>query len=155
MSEDPDPAARTDGTGLSLDEVRHRARRMAWGYLLAAAALIPWTVYLALTLPRRDVTAHYRMAWVGFDLLLVATIVLTAYFAFRVDPRVQLPATATATPRASAHDAVDASHHVVVEQRHDLEGRQVLVDLLHPAGPGDHGRHVGVLDAPGDRQLGE
>jgi len=97
VSEDHDPATRTDGPGLSLDEVRQRARRMAWGYLIAALALIPWTVYLALTLPRRDVTAHYRGAWVGFDLLLVSAIVLTAYFAFRVDPRVQLPATATAT----------------------------------------------------------
>ncbi len=96
MSEDLDPA-RPEPAGLTLDEVRTRARRMAWGYLVAALALIPWTVYLAVSLPRRDVATHYRGAWVGFDLLLVATISLTAYFAFRVDPRVQLPATATAT----------------------------------------------------------
>ncbi len=70
---------------------------MAWLYTLAAAALIPWTFYLAVTLPKRDVDTHYRGAWVGFDLLLVVAIVLTAYFAFRVDVRVQLPATATAT----------------------------------------------------------
>jgi hypothetical protein len=77
--------------------VRHRARRMAWLYAAAAALLIPWTVYLAVTLPKRDLDTHYRGAWVGFDLLLVGAIVLTAYFAFRVDTRVQLPATATAT----------------------------------------------------------
>ena len=47
--------------------------------------------------PKRDLDTHYRGAWVGFDLLLVAAIVLTAYFAFRIDARVQLPATATAT----------------------------------------------------------
>jgi len=70
---------------------------MAWLYSLAAAVLIPWTVYLAVTLPKRDVDTHYRGAWVGFDLLLVTAIVLTAYYAFRVDTRVQLPATATAT----------------------------------------------------------
>ena len=70
---------------------------MAWLYVLAAAALIPWTVYLAVSLPKRDIDTHYRGAWVGFDLLLVAAIVLTAYWAFRVDTRVQLPATATAT----------------------------------------------------------
>jgi hypothetical protein len=59
--------------------------------------LVPWTVYLALTLPRRDLTTHYRGAWVGFDILLVFAIVLTAYYAFRMDERVQLPAMATAT----------------------------------------------------------
>lgn len=70
---------------------------MAWGYTMAGVALIPWTVYLAVTLPRRDVATHYRGAWVGFDVLLAGTIIVTAYFAFRVDSRVQLPATATAT----------------------------------------------------------
>jgi uncharacterized membrane protein len=59
--------------------------------------MIPWTVYLAVTLPKRDIDTHYRGAWVGFDLMLVAAIVLTAYFAFKVDTRVQLPATALAT----------------------------------------------------------
>ena len=58
---------------------------------------IPWTVYLAVSLPKREFDTHYRGAWVGFDLLLVAAIVLTAYYAFKVDTRVQLPATATAT----------------------------------------------------------
>jgi hypothetical protein len=70
---------------------------MAWMYTLAGVALIPWTVYLAVTLPRRQFDTHYRGAWVGFDLFLVAAIVTTAYYAFRVDARVQLPATATAT----------------------------------------------------------
>ena len=91
------PAVEPVDPAFSLDRVRHRARRMAWLYALAAAVLIPWTAYLAVTLPKRDVTAHYRGAWVGFDLLLVAAVVLTAYYAFRVDTRVQLPATATAT----------------------------------------------------------
>ena len=66
-------------------------------YAIGAALLIPWTVYLAVTLPKRDLDTHYRGAWVGFDILLVAAIVLTAYFAYRIDARVQLPATATAT----------------------------------------------------------
>ena len=81
----------------SLEQVRHRAHRMALLFSVAGALLIPWTVYLAITLPKREFDTHYRGAWVGFDLLLVGTIVLTAYYAFRVDTRVQLPATATAT----------------------------------------------------------
>lgn len=91
------PATGPGDTGFSIALMRQRARRMAWLYALAATLLIPWTAYLAVTLPKRDVDTHYRGAWVGFDLLLVAAIVLTAYFAFRVDTRVQLPATATAT----------------------------------------------------------
>jgi hypothetical protein len=78
-------------------EIRERARRMAWLYTVAAAVLLPWIVYLAITLPKRDLDRHYRLAWVGFDCLLVFAIVRTAYMAFRIDPRVQFPATATAT----------------------------------------------------------
>jgi hypothetical protein len=70
---------------------------MAWLYTGAAVALLPWIAYLAVTLPTRDVDLHYRAAWVGFDCLLVLAIVRTAYMAFRIDPRVQFPAMATAT----------------------------------------------------------
>ena len=78
-------------------EVRRRARRLAWLYTAAAAGMLPWIAYLAITLPRRDLDHHYRAAWVGFDCFLVFAIVRTAYMAFRVDPRIQFPATATAT----------------------------------------------------------
>lgn len=91
------PVTGTGDPGFSFDGVRRRARRMAWLFVAAAVLLIPWTVYLAVTLPKRDIDTHYRGAWVGFDLLLVGAIVLTAYYAFKVDTRVQLPATATAT----------------------------------------------------------
>jgi len=70
---------------------------MAFLFAFAGVCLVPWIVYLAISLPKRDVDTHYRGAWVGFDLLLVTAIVLTAYYAFRVDTRVQLPAMATAT----------------------------------------------------------
>jgi hypothetical protein len=69
---------------------------MAWLYTAAGVILLPWIVYLAVTLPRRQYDRHYRLAWVGFDLILVLAISRTAYMAFRFDPRVQFPATATA-----------------------------------------------------------
>jgi hypothetical protein len=69
---------------------------MAWLYTGAAVILLPWIVYLAATLPRRQFDRHYRAAWVGFDAFLIYAIARTAYMAFRVDPRVQFPATATA-----------------------------------------------------------
>jgi hypothetical protein len=78
-------------------ESQRRARRLAWLYAGAAAVLMPWIVYLAITLPRRNIDLHYRAAWVGFDCLLVFVIIRTAYMAFRVDQRMQFSAIATAT----------------------------------------------------------
>jgi hypothetical protein len=78
-------------------EARRRARRYAWFYLGAALVLLPWIGYLAVTLPRRNVALHYRAAWVGFDFALALALLRTAYLAFRVDPRIQAPATVTAT----------------------------------------------------------
>jgi hypothetical protein len=92
----PDPSAGY-GDDETRPEIKRRARRMAWMYTAAAAVLLPWIGVLAVTLPRRQFDLHYRAAWVGFDLLLIFAIIRTAYMAFRIDPRVQFPATATAT----------------------------------------------------------
>jgi hypothetical protein len=70
---------------------------MAWAYTGAAVVMLPWIVFLAVTLPKRDLDLHYRAAWVGFDCLLAFAIIRTAYMAFRIDQRVQFAATATAT----------------------------------------------------------
>ncbi len=78
-------------------EVRRQVRRLAWLYLIASVALLPWIVFLAISLPKRNLDVHYRASWVGFDLLLVFALARTAYMAFRVDARVQLAATAAAT----------------------------------------------------------
>ena len=39
--------------------------------------MIPWTVYLWLTLPVREVSPHYNMAWTGFDVLLAVVLLAT------------------------------------------------------------------------------
>ena len=77
--------------------VRRRARRLAWVYLIVAAGLIVWTVFLALSLPKENLEHHFRLTWTGFDLIEVLAIGLTAYWAFRLDTRVVYPATAVAT----------------------------------------------------------
>jgi hypothetical protein len=46
--------------------------------LVCAAALIPWIVYLAITLPSHYVARNWVVTWVGFDILLLAMLVLTA-----------------------------------------------------------------------------
>jgi len=97
MDEVRGPTHGSSGHEPLLVGIRRRSRRAALAYMVMGLALIPWTVYLAVSLPKRQVDTHYRGAWVGFDLLLVVAIVLTAYYAFRMDDRVQLPAMATAT----------------------------------------------------------
>ncbi|HVS84603.1 MAG TPA: hypothetical protein VHD91_03125 [Gaiellaceae bacterium] len=45
--------------------------------------LVPWTIYLTVTLPSRHVTAHYDVAWVGFDVALIGAFAATAWAAVR------------------------------------------------------------------------
>jgi hypothetical protein len=61
------------------------------------AATVPWTAYLAVSLPARASAQHYRLAWVGFDLMLVALLLTTALLAWRGSRQVGLAAAATAT----------------------------------------------------------
>jgi hypothetical protein len=77
--------------------VWRRARRLAWAYLIVAIGLIVWTVFLALSLPKENLEQHYRLTWVGFDLILALAVYLTAHMAFRLDARVMFPATVVAT----------------------------------------------------------
>jgi len=122
VSEEATSAAVAGDPGFDFDRVRRRARRLAWTYAVAGVLLVPWTIYLAVSLPQRTVDTHYRGAWVGFDMLLVAAIVLTAYYAFKVDVRVQLPATATATLLI-----VDAWFDVMTAGRHRGVGLALLM----------------------------
>jgi hypothetical protein len=58
-------------------------RRMReWLALTAAIALIPWTVYLGLTLPQNYTAQHWVATWVGFDILLLAFMLATAVLGF-------------------------------------------------------------------------
>lgn len=69
-------------------------------FLAGGVAVVPWTAYLAATLPRTSHSAHYRLAWVGFDLLLAWMLLRVGWIAGRgptVDDRVEIPATAAAT----------------------------------------------------------
>ncbi len=76
-------------------------RRPGWWiapvYLAMAVILTPWIVVLAMTLPDRALTANYRLAWVGFDLLLVVSLARTAWLAYRRSPFVVNVASAAAT----------------------------------------------------------
>jgi|SRR5208337_3454006 len=53
-----------------------------WLALSAAIALIPWTVYLGLTLPQDYTAQHWQATWVGLDVLLLAFMIATAVLGF-------------------------------------------------------------------------
>ncbi len=48
----------------------------------SVVVLVPWIVYLALTLPRVYVAHNWDVAWVGFDVLLLAMLLTTGVLAF-------------------------------------------------------------------------
>ncbi|WP_344656691.1 hypothetical protein [Catenulispora subtropica] len=69
-------------------------------FLCGGLAVVPWTAYLALTLPLSSESGHYRVAWVGFDLLLAFTLLHVGWIAAggpTRNDRVELPATAAGT----------------------------------------------------------
>ena len=114
-----------DGSVQISREVRRRFRRLAWIYLIVATGLLPWIVYLALSLPKRNLEHHYRGTWVGFDTLLVLALAGAAYLAFRMDPRVQFPATTAATLLV-----VDAWFDVTTSDSRSNLVRAVILALL-------------------------
>jgi len=66
-------------------------------YAAAAAILIPWTVYLSMTLPTRQITHHWDIVWEGFDCLVIITLALTAYFIAKKSIWVMLSASSLGT----------------------------------------------------------
>jgi hypothetical protein len=67
------------------------------GFALLCVLLIPWTVYLALELPDRQLSAHYNVAWVGYDVILILALAGTAYTTLRRSRRMTIVAAATGT----------------------------------------------------------
>jgi hypothetical protein len=60
-----------------------RIRQLRLGLMVGGAiGLIPWMVFLAITLPANYVAHNWPATWVGFDALLVAFMVTTAVLGF-------------------------------------------------------------------------
>jgi hypothetical protein len=66
-----------------LERVRRHRRQTLELLTVCAVGLVPWTFLLAVTLPSRYQVHHWRVAWVGFDVLLVAAMASTAIFGWR------------------------------------------------------------------------
>ena len=73
---------------------------MRWAgpsFLLFSLILLPWIGYIAVSLPSRQLSPNYDIAWAGFDVFLLAGLVSTAYFALRRSRYLSTAAAATAT----------------------------------------------------------
>ncbi len=81
----------------------NRSHGAAGMLAVLGVGLLPWTLWLALTLPSRKVAEHWDLAWVGFDLVLAAALLATAAAILRRSPFV--PATAAATGALLLADA--------------------------------------------------
>lgn len=89
------PAPEVDNVVLADDS---RLTRWAGPALLGLSlVLVPWTLLLAVQLPSHHLVAHYDVAWVGFDLMLVAGMLATAWGALRRSRRLAGLASATGT----------------------------------------------------------
>ena len=65
--------------------------------LLLAFALVPWTLWIAWSLPRRHVVHHWDLAWGGFDTALVVMLVVAAVALARRQPLARTLAPVIAT----------------------------------------------------------
>jgi hypothetical protein len=62
------------------------AKLVRWAgpmFALFAVVLLPWIVYVGITLPTRQLSPNYDIAWTGFDIMLFSALGGTAYFALR------------------------------------------------------------------------
>src|ERR1700758_1600422 len=67
-----------------IDPVRlSRIRRVRLSLMIGCSvAMIPWLVYLSVTLPQNYVARNWPATWIGFDVLLVAFMLATAVFGY-------------------------------------------------------------------------
>jgi hypothetical protein len=74
-----------------------RRRRFVIVLTAASVGFIPWIVLLGIKLPRHYMAGHWRLTWVGFDIVLLGCLALTAWLAWRRRQAVIVAAFITAT----------------------------------------------------------
>jgi hypothetical protein len=66
-------------------------------FALASVLLVPWVAVLGVVLPSTHRSAHWNIAWVGFDVALAFALLAVAVTAWRRSAWLEGAATATAT----------------------------------------------------------
>lgn len=72
-------------------------RWIAGAYALLVVVTVPWTVYLGITLPTKELSTHWDISWVGFDIAIAFMLILNALFSYLESKWLVLSATATST----------------------------------------------------------
>ena len=65
-------------------------------FALFSVVMVPWIAYIAVSLPSRQLSPNYDLAWAGFDVLLAAGLAGSAYFALRRSRYLSAASAATA-----------------------------------------------------------
>jgi hypothetical protein len=82
---------------LTPEQVRRRRTVTVELLWVCTLALIPWTIYLGLSLPADYSARHWAAAWTGFDVLELLALAATAYFGWKRRQALIGTATAAAT----------------------------------------------------------
>src|ERR1700749_3250536 len=104
------------------------SRMIRWAgpaFVLCSLALIPWTIYLGYSLPSRQLSPHYNIAWAGFDGLELIALGATGYFALRRSRSLAISAAAAATLLV-----VDAWFDIMTSPRHQVPQAIVLAVIV-------------------------
>jgi hypothetical protein len=88
------PAADDIGSRVLPDNTR-LVRWAAPLFLGCAVILLPWIVVVAVTLPTRQLSENYDVAWAGYDVFLLLGLICTALSALRRSSRLPIAAAAT------------------------------------------------------------
>lgn len=87
-----------DGEGVNIIEiVPIKSAHLARAFFLAAAVTVPWTIFVAIALPRHYTAHHYWLGWFGFDVALIFVLAVTGRSLMRGHLAAQRYATAAAT----------------------------------------------------------
>jgi hypothetical protein len=72
------------------------ARRLGRAFATAGLIMIPWVLYLSMSLPKKAMDSHWALDWVGLDSCEALALFATGRFLKRADNRCTLTATAAA-----------------------------------------------------------
>jgi len=101
------------------------ARWVAPVFIFCSLVLIPWIVYLGLSLPTRQLSHHYDIAWVGFDVFELIALAATGFLALRRSRYLAITSAA-----AAALLVVDAWFDVLTSPRHQVFGSIALAVFI-------------------------
>jgi hypothetical protein len=94
-------------------------------FVVCSLVMIPWTIYLGYSLPSRQLSRHYNIAWAGFDVLELIALGATGFFALRRSRYLAISAAAAASLLV-----VDAWFDIMTSPRHQVAQAVVLAVFI-------------------------